>query len=139
STDIPPHNLAEVAAACIHLLDDPEASTRALLKHIKGPDLPTGGEIISPRADLVAFYEEGSGSYRARATYEIDDEGQIVIGSLPYQVSGSHVLEQIAEQMRQKKLPMVEDLRDESDHEHPTRLVIQPRSNRVDTLQLMTH
>jgi len=139
ATDIPPHNLAEVAAACIHLLDDPEATTRALLKHIKGPDLPTGGEIITPRADLAAFYDSGSGSFRARATYEVDDAGLIVIGSLPYQVSGSRVLEQIAEQMRQKKLPMVEDLRDESDHENPTRLVIEPRSNRIDVQQLMTH
>src|SRR6185437_1222792 len=109
------------------------------LKHIKGPDLPTGGEIVSPRADLVAFYESGSGSFRARATYEVDDEGLIVINTLPYQVSGSRVLEQIAEQMRQKKLPMVEDLRDESDHENPTRLVIEPRSNRVDVQQLMAH
>ncbi len=139
ATDIPPHNLAEVAAACVQLLDEPDSTTRALLKHIKGPDLPTGGEIISPRADLVAFYESGNGSYRARATYEVDDEGRIIIGALPYQVSGSRVLEQIAEQMRQKKLPMVEDLRDESDHENPTRLVIEPRSNRVDVQQLMAH
>jgi len=139
ATDIPPHNLTEVAAACVQLLDDPDSTTRALLKHIKGPDLPTGGEIVSPRADLVAFYESGSGSFRARATYEVDDEGLIVINTLPYQVSGSRVLEQIAEQMRQKKLPMVEDLRDESDHENPTRLVIEPRSNRVDVQQLMAH
>ena len=132
ATDVPPHNLAEVAAACIHLLDDPEATTRALLKHIKGPDLPTGGEIVSPRSDLIAFYDNGSGSFRARASYEIDDAGLIIITALPWQVSGSRVLEQIAEQMRQKKLPMVEDLRDESDHENPTRLVIEPRSNRVD-------
>ena len=139
ATDIPPHNLSEVAAACIHLLDDPEATTRALLKHIKGPDLPTGGEIVSPRSDLIAFYDSGTGSFRARAAYEIDDEGLIVITALPWQVSGSRVLEQIAEQMRQKKLPMVEDLRDESDHDNPTRLVIEPRSNRVDTVQLMAH
>src|ERR1700677_4169040 len=139
ATDIPPHNLKEVAAACIHLLDEPEATTRALLKHIKGPDLPTGGEIISPRADLISFYDSGTGSYRARATYEIEEEGLIVITALPYQVSGSKIMEQIAEQMRQKKLPMVEDLRDESDHENPTRLVIEPRSNRVDTVQLMAH
>ncbi|HTT03698.1 MAG TPA: DNA topoisomerase IV subunit A [Steroidobacteraceae bacterium] len=139
ATDIPPHNLTEVAAACVQLLDEPDSTTRALLKHIKGPDLPTGGEIISPRADLVAFYESGSGSFRARATYEVDEEGLIVINALPYQVSGSRVLEQIAEQMRQKKLPMVEDLRDESDHENPTRLVIEPRSNRVDVQQLMAH
>jgi topoisomerase IV subunit A len=139
ATDIPPHNLREIAAACIHLLDQPEATTRALLKHVKGPDLPTGGEIITPRAELVALYESGSGSYRTRATFEIDDAGLIVINALPYQVSGSRVLEQIAEQMRQKKLPMVEDLRDESDHENPTRLVIEPRSNRVDVVQLMAH
>jgi topoisomerase-4 subunit A len=139
ATDIPPHNLREVAAACIHLLDEPDATTRALMKHVKGPDLPTGGEIVSPRNDLVAFYDSGSGSFKARATYEIEDEGLIVITALPFQVSGSKVLEQISEQMRQKKLPMVEDLRDESDHENPTRLVIEPRSNRVDVVQLMTH
>ena len=139
ATDIPPHNLREIAAACILLLDQPDATTRALMKHVKGPDLPTGGEIITPRAELVALYDTGSGSFRARATYEVDDAGAIVITALPYQVSGSRVLEQIAEQMRQKKLPMVEDLRDESDHENPTRLVIEPRSNRVDVQQLMAH
>jgi topoisomerase-4 subunit A len=139
ATDIPPHNLREVAAACIHLLDEPEATTRALMKHVKGPDLPTGGEIISPRSDLISLYDSGTGSFRARAAYEIDEDGLIVITALPYQVSGSKIMEQIAEQMRQKKLPMVEDLRDESDHENPTRLVIEPRSNRVDTVQLMAH
>ena len=139
ATDIPPHNLREIAAACILLLDQPDATTRALMKHVKGPDLPTRGEIITPRAELVALYDTGSGSFRARATYEVDDAGAIVITALPYQVSGSRVLEQIAEQMRQKKLPMVEDLRDESDHENPTRLVIEPRSNRVDVQQLMAH
>jgi topoisomerase-4 subunit A len=97
ATDIPPHNLREVASACIHLLDEPEATTRALLKHVKGPDLPTGGEIVSPRADLVAIYDSGTGSYKARATYEIDDEGVIVITTLPYQVSGSRIMEQIAD------------------------------------------
>jgi len=139
ATDIPPHNLREVAAACLHLLDDPEATTRALFKHIKGPDLPTGAEIISARDELLAFYDTGNGSYRARATYDIDEDGNIIIAALPYQVSGSRVLEQIAEQMRQKKLPMIEDLRDESDHENPTRLVIVPRSNRVDAVQVMAH
>jgi topoisomerase-4 subunit A len=139
ATDIPPHNLREIAAACILLLDAPESTTRALMKHVKGPDLPTGGEIITPRAELIALYESGSGSFRTRATYEVDEAGLIVINALPYQVSGSRVLEQIAEQMRQKKLPMVEDLRDESDHENPTRLVIEPRSNRVDLEQLMAH
>jgi topoisomerase IV subunit A len=140
ATDIPPHNLREIAAACIHLLDDPEATTRALLKHVKGPDLPTGGEIISGRADLVAFYDSGSGSYKARAVWEIEkDSGHLIITQLPFQVSGSRVLEQIAQQLREKKLPMVEDVRDESDHENPTRLVIEPRSNRVDIEQLVAH
>jgi topoisomerase-4 subunit A len=139
ATDIPPHNLREVAAACIALLDDADLTTRALLKYVKGPDLPTGAEIISPRAELAEFYDKGTGSFRARATYEIDEDGLIVITALPFQVSGNRVLEQIAEQMRQKKLPMVEDLRDESDHENPTRLVIEPRSNRVDVEQLMAH
>jgi topoisomerase-4 subunit A len=139
ATDIPPHNLREIAAACIHLLDHPQATTRALMKHVLGPDLPTGGEIITPRAELLAMYESGSGSFRTRATYQVEEGGLIVINALPYQVSGSRVLEQIAEQMRQKKLPLVEDLRDESDHENPTRLVIEPRSNRVDVVQLMAH
>jgi len=138
ATDIPPHNLKEVAAACIHLLEEPEATTRALMKHVRGPDLPTGAEIVSPRADLVEFYDKGVGSYKARATYELED-GNIVVTAFPYQVSGNRVAEQIAEQMRAKKLPMVEDVRDESDFEHPTRLVIVPRSNRVDTTEVMNH
>jgi len=140
ATDIPPHNLREIAAACIALLEDPETTTRALLKHVKGPDLPTGGEIISPRADLAAFYDSGSGSFKARASWEIEpDTSHIIITQLPYQVSGSRVQEQIAQQIRDKKLPMVDDVRDESDHENPTRLVIEPRSNRVDIGQLMAH
>jgi topoisomerase-4 subunit A len=140
ATDIPPHNLREVADACVHLLEEPDATTRALLKHIKGPDLPTGGEIISPRSDLIAFYDSGVGSYKARAVWETEeDSGHIIITQLPYQVSGSRVLEQIAQQIRDKKLPMVEDVRDESDHENPTRLVIEPRSNRIDLVQLMAH
>jgi topoisomerase-4 subunit A len=138
ATDIPPHNLREVAAACIHLLEDPEATTRALMKHVKGPDLPTAAEIVSPRADLLEFYNKGVGSYKARATYELED-GNVVITAYPYQVSGNRVQEQIAEQMRAKKLPMLEDLRDESDFEHPTRLVIVPRSNRVDMIEVMNH
>jgi topoisomerase-4 subunit A len=138
ATDVPPHNLREVAAACIHLLDDPEASVRDLCKHVKGPDFPMGAEIVTPKADLRQIYETGGGSFRARAVYEIED-GEIVVTALPYQVSGSKVLEQVAAQMRAKKLPMVEDLRDESDHEQPTRLVITPRSSRVDVEQLMTH
>jgi topoisomerase IV subunit A len=140
ATDIPPHNLREVVAACIQLLDEPESTTRALLKHIKAPDLPTGAEIITGRAELLEMYEQGTGSYRARATWEQEaSSGAIVITQLPYQVSGSRVQEQIAQQMRDKKLPMVEDIRDESDHENATRLVIEPRSNRVDIEQLMAH
>ena len=140
ATDIPPHNLREIAAACIHLLDEPEASTRALLKHVKGPDLPTGGEIISPRADLIAFYDNGVGSFKARAIWEIEpDTAHIIITQLPFQVSGSRIQEQVAQQIRDKKLPMVDDVRDESDHENPTRIVIEPRSNRVDVVQLMAH
>ncbi|MDE2450069.1 MAG: DNA topoisomerase IV subunit A [Gammaproteobacteria bacterium] len=138
ATDIPPHNLREVANACIHLLEDPEATTAALMKHIKGPDLPTGAEIISPRTDLKEFYEKGVGSFKARATYEIED-GNVVITAFPYQVSPTRVQEQIAEQMRAKKLPMVEDLRDESDHEYPVRLVLVPRSNRIDMVEVMNH
>ena len=138
ATDIPPHNLREVVNACIALLDDPELTTRKIMQHVKGPDLPTGGEIVSPRSDLVAMYEAGNGSFKARATYAVED-GEIVIDELPFQVSGSKVIEQIAAQLQQKKLPMVEDIRDESDHENPTRLVIVPKSNRVDTAGLMAH
>jgi topoisomerase-4 subunit A len=138
ATDIPPHNLKEITAACIQLLDEPESSVRDLCKHVQGPDFPTGAEIITPKSELRAMYQSGNGTFRARAVYEME-EGEVVITALPYQVSGSKVLEQIAGQMRAKKLPMVEDLRDESDHEHPTRLVITPRSNRVDVEQLMAH
>ncbi|HET8551859.1 MAG TPA: DNA topoisomerase IV subunit A [Gammaproteobacteria bacterium] len=138
ATDIPPHNLNEVAQACIHLLDDPKADVAALVEHIQGPDFPTGGEIITPAEELLAMYSTGNGSVRVRAVYERDD-GDIVISALPFQVSGSKVLEQIATQMRAKKLPMVEDLRDESDHENPIRLVITPRSNRIDIEALMAH
>jgi topoisomerase-4 subunit A len=138
ATDIPPHNLREVAAAAILLLEEPDATTAALMKHVKGPDLPTGAEIISPRADLKEFYEKGIGTFKARATWEIED-GNVVITAFPHQVSPTRVQEQIAEQMRAKKLPMVDDLRDESDHENPTRLVIVPRSNRVDLTEVMNH
>ncbi len=138
ATDIPPHNLREVAAACLHLLDDPDASVRDLCKYIKGPDFPTEAEIITPKSELVAMYKEGGGSLRMRARWEKEDD-DLVITALPHQVSGAKVLEQIAGQMQAKKLPMVEDLRDESDHEHPTRLVITPRSNRVDVDELMQH
>jgi topoisomerase IV subunit A len=138
ATDIPPHNLREVASACIHLLEEPEATTAQLMKFVKGPDLPTGAEIISPRADLKEFYEKGVGTFKARATWEIED-GNIVITAFPYQVSPTKVQEQIAEQMRAKKLPMVDALNDESDHENPTRVVIVPRSNRVDLTEVMNH
>ncbi|MGA2398889.1 MAG: DNA topoisomerase IV subunit A [Steroidobacteraceae bacterium] len=138
ATDIPPHNLREVVSACVALLDDPELTTRKIMAHVKGPDLPTGGEIVSPRADLVQMYETGNGSFKARATYEIED-GEIVIDALPFQVSGAKVLEQIEALKQQKKLPMVDFTRDESDHENPTRLVIVPKSNRVDVVELMNH
>ena len=138
ATDIPPHNLREVVTACVQLLEDPDTTLSQLCKHIKGPDFPTGAEIISTRADIKAIYESGNGSIRARAVYEIED-GDVVITQLPYQVSGSRIQEQVAAQITAKKLPMVETIRDESDHEHPTRIVIVPRSNRVDVEQLMAH
>ena len=138
ATDVPPHNLREVVAACVRLLDEPQVSVGDLCDHVRGPDFPTEAEIVTSREDLVAMYESGSGSVRMRARFERDD-GAIVVTALPYQVSGSKVLEQIAQQMLAKKLPMVEDLRDESDHENPTRLVIVPRSNRVDVERLMSH
>jgi topoisomerase IV subunit A len=138
ATDIPPHNLREVANAVVHLLEEPEATTKQLMKFVKGPDLPTGAEIVSPRSDLVEIYDKGVGSFKARATYEIE-EGNAVITQLPYQVSGGKIQEQVAEQIRNKKLPMVDDIRDESDHENPTRLVIVPRSNRVDMVEVMNH
>ena len=138
STDIPPHNLREVVSACIRLLDEPKATVAELCEHIHGPDFPTDAEIISPTEELRRIYETGNGSVRMRAVWE-KENGEIVITALPYQVSPSKILEQIAQQMQAKKLPMVEDLRDESDHEDPTRLVIVPRSNRVDLEQLMNH
>ena len=138
ATDIPPHNLREVASACIHLLESPSATVADLMTHIQGPDYPTAAEIISPREDIVSLYETGKGSIRSRGVYHIES-GDIVVTALPYQVSGAKVLEQIAAQMQKKKLPMVVDLRDESDHENPTRIVIVPRSNRVDTDTLMLH
>lgn len=138
ATDVPPHNLREVASACIHLLDQPAASLDAILEHIPAPDYPTTAEIISSKADLHKVYSTGRGSIRMRAVYSVED-GDVVITGLPHQVSGAKVLEQIAGQMQAKKLPMVTDLRDESDHENPCRIVIVPRSNRVDTEALMDH
>ncbi|HSX84221.1 MAG TPA: DNA topoisomerase IV subunit A, partial [Cellvibrio sp.] len=140
ATDIPPHNLREVVNACVHLLDNPQATVNDLCQHILGPDMPTEAEIISPREDLIKMYETGRGSVRMRAVWQKDEEsGDIIVTALPHQVSGAKILEQIAAQMQAKKLPMVADLRDESDHENPTRLVIIPRSNRVDLDQVMQH
>ena len=138
ATDVPPHNLREVAAACVRLLDEPKATIEQLCEHLPGPDYPTEAEIITPRAELLKIYGSGRGSVRMRAVYRVED-GDIVVTALPHQVSGSKVLEQIAAQMQAKKLPMVADLRDESDHENPTRIVIIPRSNRVDADELMQH
>ncbi len=138
ATDVPPHNLREVASACVRLLDEPKATIEQLCEHIQGPDYPTDAEIITPRAEILKMYESGRGSIRMRAVYRVED-GDIVVTALPHQVSGAKVLEQIAAQMQAKKLPMVADLRDESDHEHPCRIVIIPRSNRVDADELMQH
>lgn len=138
ATDVPPHNLREVAGACIRMLDDPTVTLEQLMEHIHGPDYPTEAEIITPRSELLKMYATGKGSLRMRAVYTIED-GDVVISALPHQVSGAKVLEQIAAQMQAKKLPMVADLRDESDHENACRIVIIPRSNRVDTEDLMNH
>jgi topoisomerase-4 subunit A len=138
ATDIPPHNVGEIVGACIQLLDDPKLADDALYDAVPGPDFPTDAEIITSRQEIRRIYETGSGSLRLRASWEVED-GDVVITALPYQVSGSKVLTQIAAQLQAKKLPMVEDLRDESDHENPTRLVITPRSNRVDLEGLMAH
>ncbi|MBT2747523.1 MULTISPECIES: DNA topoisomerase IV subunit A [unclassified Lysobacter] len=138
ATDVPPHNLNEIVSACVRLLDDPDATTRDLCEHVLGPDYPTPAEIITSRADLLQMYETGLGSVRARAIFE-KDGANIVVTALPYQASPGKVIEQIATQMRAKKLPWLEDIRDESDHANPTRIVLVPRSNRVDVDQLMGH
>jgi topoisomerase-4 subunit A len=138
ATDIPSHNCREVVSACIELLDNPEATLAQITKHIKGPDFPTAAEIITPIAEIREMYKTGNGGVRQRAKWDIED-GEIVISALPFQVSGNKIQQQIAAQMTAKKLPMVEDLRDESDQESPTRIVIVPRSNRVDLDELMTH
>jgi len=138
ATDIPPHNLREVVDALIYLLDHPGAKVLELCQFVKGPDYPTEAEIISSPDSIISMYETGNGSVKMRAVYTVES-GDIVITALPHQVSGARVLEQIASQMQAKKLPMVEDLRDESDHESPTRLVIVPRSNRIDKDGLMAH
>jgi topoisomerase-4 subunit A len=138
ATDVPPHNLREVVSATIRLLEAPKSSVADLCEHVLAPDFPTEAEIITPREDILAMYESGRGALRMRAVWE-KEGGDVVINALPHQVSGSKVLEQIAQQMQAKKLPMVADLRDESDHENPTRLVIVPRSNRVDLDAMMSH
>jgi topoisomerase-4 subunit A len=138
ATDIPPHNLREVANACLQLLDEPETPLEGLLEHIKGPDYPTDAEIVTASADIQKLYTTGNGSVKMRAKYELED-GNIVITALPHQVSGAKLLEQIAAQMLAKKLPMIEDLRDESDHENPTRLLIIPKTKRIDVDAVMSH
>jgi topoisomerase-4 subunit A len=138
ATDVPPHNLREVVSAAIRLLESPRSTVAELCEHVLAPDFPTEAEIITPREDILAMYMSGRGGLRMRAVWEREG-GDLVICALPYQVSGSRVLEQIAAQMQARKLPMVADLRDESDHENPTRLVIVPRSNRIDVDGLMNH
>ena len=138
ATDIPPHNLTEICKATIHLLQNPKASSKELCKFVKGPDYPTDAEIITPKADIKKMYDTGHGSIRMRGRYEREN-GDVIITALPHQTSPAKILEQIAAQMQAKKLPMVVDLRDESDHENPTRLVIVPRSNKIDADELMTH
>ncbi|WP_335920455.1 DNA topoisomerase IV subunit A [Shewanella algae] len=138
ATDIPPHNARELANACIELLDNPKADLPRLMEFVPGPDYPTAAEIITPSAEIAKVYESGRGSIKARAVYTVEN-GEVVITALPHQASSSKILEQLAAQMQTKKLPMVTDLRDESDHESPVRLVIVPRSNRVDIEQLMAH
>lgn len=138
ATDIPPHNLREIVNATIHLMENPKATVEDLCEHVQGPDMPTDAEIITPRSDIISMYKSGRGTLKMRAVWNKED-GDVVITALPHQVSGAKILEQIAAQINAKKLPMVTDLRDESDHESPTRLVIVPKSNRVDIDQLMGH
>ncbi len=138
ATDIPPHNVRELANACCALLDNSKTELSELLEIVQGPDYPTDAEIITPKSDIQKIYETGRGSIKMRAVFH-EENGDVIITALPHQASGGKVLEQIAGQMQAKKLPMVSDLRDESDHENPTRLVVTPRSNRVDVAQLMQH
>jgi len=138
ATDIPPHNLREVADACIQLLDYPDSTLQDLFQHVKAPDYPTEAEIITSTDDIQKMYATGSGSIKMRAIYELED-GNIVITALPHQVSGSKLMEQIGALMLAKKLPMIDDLRDESDHENPTRLLIIPKVKRLDVEAVMSH
>ncbi|MCG5530611.1 DNA topoisomerase IV subunit A [Halorhodospira halochloris] len=140
ATDIPPHNLREAVAACTHLLDNPEADSDQLCEHLPGPDFPTAAEVVTSPAELKAIYRRGNGSVRARARWEYErEQAQIVIHALPYQAAGAKIMEQIAAQITARKLPMVEDLRDESDHDAPVRFVIQLRSRKVDAQRVMEH
>jgi topoisomerase-4 subunit A len=138
ATDIPPHNVREVAAACCHLIEHPKANLIDLMAFVQGPDYPTEAEIITPNSDIKKIYETGRGSFKSRAVYTVEN-AEIVITALPHRVSGGKILKEIAKQMQDKKLPLIADLRDESDHENPTRLVIIPRSNRIDIEGLMHH
>ena len=138
ATDIPPHNISEIADAAVMLLDNPKAGLDDVLEIVQGPDFPTEAEIISPKSEIRKIYEQGRGSIKMRATWKKED-GEIIISTLPHQSSPSKVIAQIAEQMTAKKLPMLEDIRDEADHENPIRIVLVPRSNRVDTDALMAH
>jgi len=138
ATDIPPHNLREVANACVELLDNPDSSLETLFEHVKAPDYPTEAEIITSSDDIQKMYATGSGSIKMRAIYELED-GNIIITALPHQVSGSKLMEQIGAQMLAKKLPMLDDLRDESDHENPTRLLLIPKAKRLDVEAVMSH
>lgn len=138
STDVPPHNVREIVDACVYLLEHPKATVEELCEHVKGPDYPTEAEIISTPEEIRDAYATGTGAVRMRACYAQED-GELIITALPYQVSGAKVLEQIAQQMQMKRLPMVQDLRDESDHENPVRIIVSPRSNRVDAEALMSH
>ncbi|MBK1727329.1 DNA topoisomerase IV subunit A [Halorhodospira neutriphila] len=140
ATDIPPHNLGEAVAACSHLIDRPEAPTAELCEHLPAPDFPTAAEVVTPRDELHRIYERGHGTVRARARWEYEREAaQIVVHALPYQVAGAKVMEQIAGQLQARKLPMVDDLRDESDHDQPVRIVVQLRSKRQDPERVMEH
>ena len=138
ATDIPPHNIREVIKACVALLDNSRLSLAEICQIVPGPDYPTGADIITPQKEIQEIYKNGTGTIRQRAVYN-KENGEIVITALPHQVSGDRLLEQIGQQMQAKKLPLVDDLRDESDHENPTRLVITPRSNRVNIDELMAH
>jgi len=138
ATDIPPHNMNEIVSACIHLLDKPKAKIADIMTHVKAPDFPSGALIVTPPEEIREMYETGRGSIRSRARYHLED-GEVVITALPYQASPAKVIEQIATQMQAKKLPMLVDIRDEADHENPIRIVLVPRSNRVDIERMMSH